>query len=84
MGVELVLHLARRVVEQLDRVRREAAERLEEQRVDDVLLSPREVVVAPLSRRKPPPTERIGIGPGETGPHGSSELRAPPASQRDE
>ena len=48
MGVELVLHLARRVVEQLDRVRREAAERLEEQRVDDVLLSLREVVVAPL------------------------------------
>ena len=48
VGVELVLHLARRVVEQLDRVRREAAERLEEQRVDDVLLSLREVVVAPL------------------------------------
>jgi hypothetical protein len=35
-------------------------------------------------RRKPPPTERIGRGPGETRPHGASELRAPPASQRDE
>ena len=33
VGVELVLHLARRVVDQLDRVRREAAECLEEQRV---------------------------------------------------
>ena len=39
VGVELVLHLARRVVEQLDRVRREAAERLEEQRVDRRLKS---------------------------------------------
>ena len=28
---------------------------------------------------KPPPTERIGIHPGETGLHGSSDLRAPPA-----
>ena len=26
------------------------------------------------------PTDRVWIGPGETGPHGPSDLRAPPAS----